>query len=48
MIRNRLLAVPARLVNHSGRHKLRLPSHWPWATAFTTALGRIRDLPLLI
>ena len=47
-IRNRLLTVPGRLVNHSGRHKLRLPSRWPWATAFTTALGRIRDLPLLI
>ena len=47
-IRNRLLAVPARLVNHSGRRKLRLPSQWPWATAFTTALQRIRNLPLLI
>ena len=39
-IRNRLLTVPGRLVNHSGRRKLRLPSQWPWATAFTTALGR--------
>ena len=47
-IRNRLLAVPARLVNHSDRRKLRLPSRWPWATAFTTALQRIRNLPLLI
>ena len=47
-IRNRLLTVPARLVNHSGRRKLRLPSHWPWARTFTTALQRIRDLPLLI
>ena len=47
-VRNRLLAVPARLVNHSGRHKLRLPADWPWATAFTTALQQIRNLPLLI
>ena len=47
-IRNRLLAVPARLVNHGDRRKLRLPSRWPWATAFTTALQRIRNLPLLI
>ena len=47
-IRNRLLTVPARLVNHSSRRKLRLPLNWPWATAFTTALQRIRDLPLLI
>ena len=47
-IRNRLLTVPGRLVNHSGRHRLRLPLNWPWATAFTTALDRIRNLPLLI
>ena len=37
-----------RLVNHSGRHRLRLPLNWPWANTFTTALGHIRDLPLLI
>ena len=47
-IRNRLLTVPGRLVNHSGRHKLRLPLNWPWANTFTTALGHIRNLPLLI
>ena len=29
-IRNRLLTVPGRLVNHSGRHRLRLPLNWPW------------------
>ena len=28
--RNRLLSVPGRLVNHSGRHILRLPLNWPW------------------
>ena len=47
-IRNRLLTVPGRLVNHSGRHRLRLPKHWPWANTFTPALQRIRNLPLLI
>ena len=47
-IRNRLLTVPGRLVNHSGRHRLRLPLNWPWTNTFTTALGHIRDLPLLI
>ena len=47
-VRKRLLTVPARLLNHSGRHRLRLPLNWPWATAFTTALGHIRNLPLLI
>ena len=47
-VRNRLLTIPGRLVNHSSHRKLRLPAHWPWATAFTTAPGRIRNLPLLI
>ena len=47
-IPNRLLTVPGRLVNHSHRHKLRLPLNWPWAHTFTTALQRIRSLPLLI
>ena len=47
-IRNRLLTAPGRLVNHSGRHRLRLPLNWPWQNTFTTALGHIRGLPLLI
>ena len=46
-VRRRLLTVPARLVNHSGRHRLRMPAHWPWATNFTQALRHIRNLPLL-
>ena len=46
-VRARLLNLPGRLVNRSGRPTLRLPAHWPWATAFTTALGRIRNLPLV-
>ena len=41
-IRNRLLTVPGRLVNHSRRHRLRLPLNWPWANTFTTALQHIR------
>ena len=47
-IRNRLLTVPGRLVNHSGRHRLRLPLNWPWQNTFTTALQRTRNLPQLI
>ena len=47
-IRNRLLTAPGRLVNHSGRHRLRLPLNWPWANTFTTALGHIRVVILLI
>ncbi len=46
-IRTRLLAIPGRLVNRSRQWILRLPARWPWATTFTTALGRIRSLPLL-
>ena len=47
-VRNRLLTVPARLLNHSGRHRLRLPLNWPWQNTFTTALQHIRSLPQLI
>jgi hypothetical protein len=46
-IRNRLLALPGRLVNRSRRWTLRLPAGWPWASTFHTALRRIRALPLL-
>ena len=44
-VTRRLLAVPGRLVNRSGRPTLRLPAKWPWAHAFTAALDRIRSLP---
>ena len=47
-VRTRLLALPGRLVNRSGRPILRLPARWPWATTFLTALERIRSLPLLV
>ena len=40
--------VSGRLVNHAGRHKLRLPANWPWARTFTRALRHLRNLPLLI
>ena len=43
-IRTRLLALPGRLVNHAGRPALRLPTNWPWANAFTTALNNLRAL----
>jgi Transposase DDE domain group 1 len=46
-IRTRLLALPGRVVNRSGRRTLRLPAQWPWADTFHTALDRIRSLPLL-
>jgi hypothetical protein len=46
-IRSRLLTLPGRIVNRSGRLVLRLPERWPWATTFVTALDRMRSLPQL-
>ena len=46
-LRTHVLALPGRLVNRSGRHVLRLPTRWPWRTAFTTALNELRALPML-
>jgi len=46
-VRSRVLALPGRLVNRSGRLVLRLPERWPWATSFADALDRIRSLPQL-
>ena len=46
-IRTRVLALPGRLVNRSGRHVLRLPARWPWQTTFNTALDQLRALPML-
>ena len=46
-VTNQLLALPGRLVNHAGRHILRLPARRPWATAFQNTLTNIRALPQL-
>ncbi len=43
-IRTRLVAMPGRLVNRAGRIILRLPTRWPWADTFTTALNTLRLL----
>jgi hypothetical protein len=44
-LRTRLIAVPARLVNHAGTPTWRGPLNWPWAELFTRALGQLRALP---
>jgi hypothetical protein len=44
-LRRRLLALPGRLTNTARRFTLHLPARWPWRTAFTEALTRIRALP---
>ena len=46
-VRNQLLALPGRLVNHAGRTILRLPTRWPWAPTFHTTVANIRALPQL-
>lgn len=46
-IRTRLIALPGRIVNRSGRHTLRLPARWPWADAFIAAFTRLRAIPQL-
>jgi hypothetical protein len=46
-IRTRLFGIPGRIVNHSGRHLLRLPARWPWAHTYHTTLRNLRALPQL-
>jgi hypothetical protein len=46
-IRTRLIALPGRIVNRSGKPTLRLPTHWPWADTFLAALTRLRAIPQL-
>ncbi len=43
-IRTRLLALSGQHVNRAGKPTLRLPTNWPWATAFTRALDTLRAL----
>lgn len=44
-LRRRYLGVAARLTRHARRYRLRLPAHWPWATALLEGLHRLRNLP---
>lgn len=43
-IRQRLIAIPARIVNRAGTLTLRGPKSWPWAQSFQTRLRVIRLL----
>ena len=45
-IRTRLIALPGRVVNRSGRPTLRLPTRWPWAATFFIALEQLRAIPI--
>ncbi len=46
-LRRRLFAVAGRLTRSARRHTLHLPARWPWAIEFSTALARLRTIPLL-
>ena len=46
-LRRRLFAVAGRLIRSARRVKLHLPARWPWAIEFSTALARLRAIPLL-
>jgi hypothetical protein len=45
-LRRRLLTLPGRLTRSARRRRLHLPTGWPWATQFLTALARLRAIPL--
>ena len=44
-LRRRYLRVPGRITRSARHRTLHLPTRWPWATEFTTALTRLRALP---
>jgi len=46
-LRRRVLGVPGRITCSGRRRTLHLPASWPWAADFTSALGRLRALPLV-
>jgi hypothetical protein len=45
-LQRKVFCVPGRLVRSARRSHLRLPTGWPWATAFHAALTRINALPI--
>jgi hypothetical protein len=45
-LRRRLLHLPGRLTRSARRHRLHLPTDWPWATQFLGALARLQAIPL--
>ncbi|HEX9312951.1 MAG TPA: IS1380 family transposase, partial [Actinomycetota bacterium] len=46
-VRRRFLTLPGRLTRSARRFRLHLPARWPWRDQFTSALHRLRALPLL-
>ncbi len=46
-LRRRLFALVGRLTRSARRIRLHLPARWPWSIGWTTALTRLRAIPLL-
>ena len=46
-LRRRLFGLVGRLTRSARRLTLHLPAHWPWAINWSTALARLRAIPLL-
>jgi hypothetical protein len=46
-LRRRLFGLVGRLTRSARRLTLHLPARWPWAIGWSTALARIRAIPLL-
>jgi hypothetical protein len=46
-LRRRLFALAGRLTRSARRVTLHLPARWSWATGWTTALTRLRAIPLV-
>lgn len=44
-LREKLIAMPARLVHTARRLELRAPTGWPWADAYRAAMARIAAIP---
>ncbi len=47
-LRRRLFALAGRLTSSARRLTLHLPTRWPWAIGWSTALARLRAIPLLV
>ena len=45
-LRRRFFALPGRLTRSARRLTLHLPQGWPWQNQFSSALARLRALPL--
>jgi hypothetical protein len=46
-LRRRLFTLAGRLTRSARRVRLHLPARWPWAVGWTSALARLRAIPLL-